>query len=333
MPGLRLLPVCLIGLDPAYAAVHGSAPLEAAQTCDYAQRSGRPFRFATADASLQDYGYVLWKTAPSLAEEPLDYARYHGREGKLTGRSLRRDGVRWFEGIMPDCSLVYAEDASSNADYAGVDHLDMHGKIVFEDTLDKALGLVGAEVVVQGEGLEPGQRLYTAHPTENYPLSDGERLRVVGVDTHRYAHAKGIGPLFLQVRNTAGEQGLIKFNPRYLDAVSGEFPLNPLPRMHAAAPALPGREAAQGGGDWRRDYVLTVSNFHDESAGLAAARVLTRDGFNADLRAQPGVQGTVYKLQIAGFPTLDLAAAMAGILARRFNWVQPRVDLPQRPGT
>ncbi len=319
--------VCAAIALPLAASV-SSSDLGSSAVCSFEQLSGREFEFATADPILQPYGFVLWKTKPSLAQEPLAYAPYQGRRGKLTGRTLVRNGIRWYEGRMDDCTAIFAEDASRNSDYIGVDHLSFHGKIIFADTWKSAHRLIGRQVQVRGAGLEPGQRLYTAERERSYALHDGEWLKVTGVSGHRYAHAKGVGPLFLQVDKASGERGLIKFNPKYLRVADGEFPVRPRRRSELFGPdlaAVVARAEARSAG-----YTLTVSDFDSEEVGKAAAQLLERDGFNAALSPQRGRYGTVYSLQMAGFPTLDRATAMAGILAMRFNWAKPRVDLPSR---
>lgn len=120
--------------------------------------------------------------------------------------------------MLDTCRPVYAEDASGYSAASPAFHLEMHGKIVFDDTLSFARGLIGSDVVVLGQGLEPNHRLYTPVRGDSFPLAANARLSVVSVDTHRYAHAKGVGPFFLTVLDAAGRRGLIKYNPRYIAA-------------------------------------------------------------------------------------------------------------------
>jgi hypothetical protein len=292
--------------------------------CDFDYRPGREFLFPSADPVLQGYGFVLWKVEPSLVSEPLSYARYQGRHGKLTGASLVRQGVRWFEGVLDDCSPVYAEDASSHAEYAGLDHLAFHGKIVFADTYAAAKTLIGHDVLVLGEGLEPRQRLYTSSRTRYYPLFDGEALKVIGIDMHRYAFAKGVGPFFLEVINARNEVGLIKFNPEYLEVPHGSLPVYPKPRTRDFASGLPKRDVIQANSPILGDtnYQLTISRFTHEADGLAAVYDLEQAGFSARLWPQATTKGVIiYTLQIDGFQTAALAQSLADILARRYGWL------------
>ena len=200
---------------PGAAHAEPTAPGGKAQCAD-AVASGDSFVFASADRVLQSYGYVMWRQQPSLVAEPLPYADYVGRRGRLTGRVLQRQGERWLEAVLEDCQRVYAEDASRHSPHAPLRHLELHGRVYFTDSLQRAKRLVGQVVTVKGEGLIPRQRLYTARRDVWYPLEAEQSLRVIGVDTHRYAHAKGIGAFFLKVENAAGQRGLVKFNPRYL---------------------------------------------------------------------------------------------------------------------
>ncbi len=329
-----LIAACMAGLSFALPAAPMVAPaaLTPVDQCDFAALEGLEFRFSPADADLREFEYVLFKKAPSLAREPLAYAMVSGRRGKLTGRTVIRDGITWFEGVLDDCSPVYAEDASRNSSFDPLDHLAFFGKVVFEQLHRDARELLGQELIVRGEGLEPRQRLYTADRYRSYPLHDAQRLTVIGIDARRYAHAKGVGPFFLRVVNELGQVGLIKLNPRYLRRPHGELALRSL-----QAPVLPEEQptraeepatlqvAASNSGFGRqrqRSYVLTVSHFLDEAQGLAAEQILERDGFNARLQAYgDAAGGVIYKLQIAGLASQELAAEMARMLAGRFEWI------------
>ncbi len=298
--------------------------------CDFAAVEGLAFRFSPADEDLRDFEYVLFKRAPSLASEPLDYAAVSGRRAKLSGRTVVRDGITWFEGVLDDCSPLYAEDASRNSAFEPLDHLAFFGKVVFDQLHREARDLLGQELIVRGEGLEPRQRLYTADRYRSYPLRDGERLAVIGIDGRRYAHAKGVGPFFLRVVNEIGQVGLIKLNPRYLRRPDGELALSPL-QMPALAEAEPTpapdawQVAATNSGFGRqrqRSFVLTVSHFLDQQQALAAEQILERDGFNARLQTYSDeAGGVIYKLQIAGLASQELATEMARMLAGRFEWI------------
>ncbi len=293
--------------------------------CDFEFRPGREFQFPTADPILQGYGFVLWKKQPSLRSEPLDYAHYHQRRGKLTGKTLIREGVRWYEGYLDDCSPVYAEDASVHSQLSGMAHLALHGKIIFSDTYAVAKGLIGQTVWVRGTGLEPRQRLYTADPDTHFALHDGEPLKVVGMDLHRYAFAKGVGPFFLRVLNAEGEHGLIKFNPKYLVTPQGELALHLPPRAREFGPRPPRVNAVMGNRPLLTEsaYVLNISPFLTKTDGQAAVSELEEAGFAASLLPETLDGAVSYRLLIAGFPTVSLARSMAEILAHRFGRLQP----------
>lgn len=329
-----LMAVCVagvsLGLQAAPAA--STTQLTPFPRCDFDAVQGLEFRFSPADADLREFEYVLFKKAPSLAREPLAYAMVSGRRGKLTGRTVVRDGITWFEGVLDDCSPVYAEDASRNSAFDPLDHLAFFGKVVFEQWHRDARSLLGQELIVRGEGLEPRQRLYTADRYRSYPLHDGQRLTVIGIDGRRYAHAKGVGPFFLRVANELGQVGLIKLNPRYLRRPGQELALRTLQLPAPAPEEAPAQTvpanwevAASSAGFGRqrqRSYVLTVSHFLDEAQGLAAEQILERDGFNARLQAYgDAAGGVIYKLQIAGLASQELAAEMARMLAGRFEWI------------
>lgn len=294
--------------------------------CNFEFRAGREFLFPSADEELQEYGYVLWKAAPSLAAEPLDYARYQGRRGKLTGQTVHSDGIRWYQGFLDDCSAVYAEDASAHSVWSGMDHLALHGKIVFADNYAAARALIGHHVVVRGEGLEPRHRLYTPDEAESFALNDGEWLRVIGIDMHRYAFAKGVGPFFLQVENALGQQGLIKFNPLYIGLPRSDLPVSrPRPvreRDQLAGSPVFGNAPLPGDAD----RVLDLAIFRDESDGLAAVLEMETAGFSVRLLPQDGEGGVRYRLQLVGFPTMSLARSLREILAARYG---TRMLLPQ----
>ena len=184
--------------------------------CD---RPGQPpFIFSAADAPLQKYGYVIWRSEPLITQEPLSYRRYVGKRGWLTGRDVYSHGSVWHEAVLETCEHVYAQGADPRAPRTQFHHLEVNAKVYFTDTLRVAAGLIGRQVLVVGA--EPDQRLYTSARSVSEPLSVGERLMVIGVDTHRYAHTKGTGPFFLQVENRQGKRGLIKYNPEYIALVS-----------------------------------------------------------------------------------------------------------------
>ena len=197
--------------------------------CAYDSVRGDEFRFPTADRALQHYGFVLWRETASIVSDPLAYDRVSGRRGKLTGKTIYEHGINWFEALMEDCSYIYAEDASRFSNYHGLEHLKLHGKVVFFDLLAVANELIGEVLIVQGAGLESRQRLYTESRAHSYPLHDGERLTVLGIDEHRYAHAKGVGPFFFRVQRKAGQTGLIKFHPKYVRTTQGLLPLKYFP--------------------------------------------------------------------------------------------------------
>ena len=330
----------VVGLILAAVASAGSAAMDGADrekplprtappACDFESADGHEFQFSSADSILQPYGYVLFKTAPALLREPLNYAEYSGRRAKLTRRSIVRDGIRWFEGLLDDCTPLYAEDASGGSARDGLNHLAFFGKVVFEQWHREAEQLIGQDVVVRQAGLEPGQQLYSWDEHRSYALRDGEVLTVIGIDTHRYAHAKGVGPFFLRVINEDDEAGLIKYNPRYLHLPEGDLALS---RLGASQPqvadraATPAMELAARTGQRRRpsprSYVLTVSHFMDEQAGLVAERKLAQGGYNARLLSYDEPDGSViYKLQIAGLASAEMASEMARQLATRFEWI------------
>ena len=299
--------------------------------CNYQYRPGREFQFPSADKVLQPYGFILWKSKPSLVSPPLDYSLNLGRRGKLSGEFVYNDGIRWFTGVMDDCSRVYAEDASAHAERSSLEHLMFHGKVFFADTYAAAKTLIGHDVIVRGKGLEPRQRLYTQQRKQYYSLSDGQVLKVVGIDTHRYAHAKGVGPFFLRVENAQKQQGLIKFNPDYLEVPYGVLPVyqrtparvfvdDPLPARASTGGSRPSGNQPMLG---ENAFALTVKHFNSEAEGLAAELELKQAGFSARLMPTTTAQGLSYELQVEGFASERLATSMARILANRFGWIAP----------
>lgn len=291
--------------------------------CNFEYRPGREFQFPTADSVLQPYGFVLWRAEPSLAANPLDYSLHQGRRGKLSGETVIRDGVVWYSGLLDDCTHVYAEDASANASRDGLEHLSFSGKVFFADTYAAAKSLIGHDVIVRGEGLEPRQRLYTHSRRLFYRLSDRQVLRVLGIDTHRYAHAKGVGPFFLQVENAHGKRGLIKYNPDYLELPHGPLPIyqSPPGREFASTnlPAGLSGERVQGNQPMPYEgYALNLNRFTKQSTGLQAVAELQEAGFNAQLLEQD----MSWNLRVEGFATERMAQAMLRILASRFGWLQ-----------
>lgn len=312
------------------------APVTAEPACDFDALPGREFRFSTADPVLRPYGFVLWKPSPSLFAEPLSYAEVSGRRGKLTGELIERDNLRWHVGFLDDCRPVYAEDASAHSDYDRQLHLELNGKIIFSDIEAAAEQLIGRDVIVQGPGLEPRQRLYTPERGRFHPLRGGDRLRVVGIDPHRYAHAKGVGPLFLEVQRPSGARGLIKFNPDYVRLPDGSLPLRS-PRVFVlgedaeAEPGFVSRGAGErvttqprplGAG---RGYLVTLATLPDETAGWSAVRELKNEGYTARLKVQPDGADLAYQLQVLGFDTPAAARAAGEALAGRYGG-EPRIQ-------
>ena len=323
-------------------------PLATAPLCPFDEMRGREFQFATADPVLQSNGYVLWKSAPTLLSEPLPYAEYHGRRGKLTGEVLVNQGMQWFEGFLDDCSPVFAEDASAFSDFPGIRHLELNGKVIFRDMLAAARSLVDQELVVQGGGLEPRQRLYTAVRNRAFGLRGGEHFTVVGVDLHRYAHAKGVGPFFLVVERDDGQQGLIKFNPEYLRPPDNALPMRALrllvpehvPPSFAVPEALPvltlaPPRALGSSGEpaletallaapvlvpEEPDVVLQVATMDDAIDAEIAAHDLREAGYEAEI--VPGTEGSGARFQVlvTGLPTQDAAEAAVVALSQRFGW-------------
>lgn len=299
--------------------------------CNFEYRSGLEFQFPSADPVLRPYGFVLWKSKPSIVSRPLDYSLYQGHRGKLSGETVLRDGIRWYTGVLDDCSRIYAEDASAHAQRPGLEHLMFHGKVFFAETYAAAKKLIGHDVIVRGPGLEPRQRLYTRERDTHYSLSDKQVLRVVGIDTHRYAHAKGVGPFFLQLENADGKQGLIKYNPDYLEVPHGILPVSvPLPGRGFAQTHLPARKdavqaAVQGNQPMprQRAYLLSVQQFRNENQAAQAMAELQQAGFDAVVMPQPKSQGgPAFELRIEGFSSAALARSMARILANRFGWIK-----------
>ncbi len=336
--------------------MHGSSSSQrglSQPNCNFDLLEGREFSFPKADPVLHTYGFVLWKPQASIVAEPLSYAEHAGRRGKLTGRKVRAHGITWYEGQLDDCSLLYAEDASGHSTYPGIQHLEFNGKIVFEDMLAAGEALIGSEVIVKADGLEPRHRLYTPRRNVWYPLRDGERLRVVGTDTYRYAHAKGVGPYFLKVARQTGETGLIKFNPNYLttahgplvtvagalggttasldaESAEGKPVADPLQMPSAAmvAAALPfarHRVDAFDPGllapvEVPEEFVLNVAAMDIEPNAISAAQDLRRAGYAATVSPQQAPERVFYRIQIEGFNTVDAALAAAEDLAQRFGW-------------
>ncbi len=299
--------------------------------CNFEFRPGREFQFPTADSVLQSYGYVLWKNKPALIAEPLDYSLHQGRRGKLSGDFVVRDGIAWFAGVLDDCTRVYAEDASTHSELNRLEHLLFNGKVVFADTYAAARNLINHDVIVRGEGLEPRQRLYTDERSRWFGLSDRQILKVVGIDMHRYAHAKGVGPFFLVVENEDGNQGLIKYNPEYLEVPHGVLPIYSTPPVRdlTAAP-LPARASYVGPREegnqpipGENGYLLTINRFDREVDGQEALLEMQQAGFQARLMPRAQADGQViHELQIAGFPSRPLAESMARIVASRFGWIR-----------
>ena len=303
--------------------------------CNFEFRPGREFQFPSADDVLQSYGYILWKNKPSLMSEPLDYSLHQGRRGKLTGDFVVRDGIVWFAGVMDDCTRVYAEDDSTHSELNRLEHLLFNGKVVFADTYAAARSLLNHDVIVRGEGLEPRQRLYTAERSRWFSLSDRQVLKVVDIDMHRYAHAKGVGPFFLVVENQHGQQGLIKYNPEYLEVPHGVLPIYsapparqltsaPLPaRARYIGPRVEGNQPIPG----EHGFVLSINRFARQADGQAALLEMQQAGFDAQLVPRMAQDATYYQLQISGFPSRPLAESMARIVASRFGWIRrPEVE-------
>ena len=298
--------------------------------CNFEFRPGREFQFPSADEVLQSYGYILWKNKPALIAEPLDYSLHQGRRGKLSGDLLVRDGIVWFSGVLDDCTRIYAEDASTHSELNRLEHLLFNGKVVFADTYAAARGLINHDVIVRGEGLEPRQRLYTSERSRWFGLSDRQVLKVVGIDMHRYAHAKGVGPFFLVVENDAGKRGLIKYNPEYLEVPHGVLPIySAPPARDLAASPLPARASYVGPREegnqpmpGENGFVLTMNRFERQSDGQAALLELQQAGFQARLVQTGAPQQLVYELRIDGFPSRPLAESMARIVASRFGWIR-----------
>ena len=298
--------------------------------CNFEFRPGREFQFPSADEVLQSYGFILWKNKPSLIAEPLDYSLHQGRRGKLSGDMVIRDGIAWFSGVLDDCTRVYAEDASVHSELNRIEHLLFNGKVVFADTYAAARELINHDVIVRGEGLEPRQRLYTAERSRWFGLSDRQILRVVGIDMHRYAHAKGVGPFFLVVENDQGQRGLIKYNPEYLEVPHGVLPIYSTPpaRDLATAP-LPARASYIGPREdgnqpipGENGYLLSINRFEREADGHAALLEMQQAGFQARLVARNQADRVIHELQIGGFPSRPLAESMARIVASRFGWIR-----------
>ncbi|MGJ8670562.1 MAG: SPOR domain-containing protein [Oceanococcus sp.] len=312
--------------------------------CNFEFRSGWEFEFPSADPVLQPYGFILWKNKPSIVSNPLDYSLHQGRRGKLTGELVVRDGIRWYTGVMDDCTRIYAEDASTYSKNSPLEHLIFHGKVFFADTYAAAQSLIGHDVIVQGAGLEPRQRLYTPDRRHYFPLQGGQVLRVVGIDTHRYAHTKGVGPFFLVVENADQRRGLIKYNPEYLRVPHGVLPVYVrAPGREFANNELPGRKrflnkARQGNHPIPGDdaYVLTLNRFRRESDGLNAVAELELAGFSAYLMPPENQTEMLYELRVEGFSSAGMAESMARILANRFGWIelaQPLNSTPSVVGT
>ena len=312
--------------------------------CNFEFRSGWEFEFPSADPVLQPYGFILWKNKPSLISNPLDYSLHEGRRGKLTGDTVIHDGILWYAGVMDDCTRIYAEDASTHSKNSALEHLIFHGKVFFADTYAAARSLIGHDVIVQGEGLEPRQRLYTSERQHYFPLRDGQVLRVVGIDTHRYAHTKGVGPFFLEVENAEQRRGLIKYNPEYLRVPHGVLPVFvQAPGREFANIELPARtrflaNTKQGTRPIPGDdaYVLTLNRFRRESDGLNAVAELELAGFSAYLMPAQDQTGRLYELRVGGFSSAGLAESMAQILANRFGWIEvpdPGASTPGFVGT
>lgn len=201
------------------AADSGSLPeprlLPPEQECNFAQLAGVRFAFPVLSDSLLDGDFVLWRRRPSLLAEPLS-AGYGGRQGVLSGAYFYAQGERWFPAQLEDCSYVYAMDTSAHADEGPFLHLQSVGRVYFLQTLSFARSLVGQVLRVRSAGLEPNHRLYTPSKWRSFPLFADEPLTVLGVETRRYGHTKGLGGFYLEVRNEAGQEGLIKFHHDYL---------------------------------------------------------------------------------------------------------------------
>ena len=190
-------------------------------SCGYARLPGLEFAFADLDPSLADGHFVLWRRSPKLVSEPLA-AHYGGRRGKLSGEFFWEDGERWFPAMLDDCTQVYAMDTSAGSPEGPMLHLQSVARIYYLRHLEFARSLVGQRLMVFGPGLEPLHRLYTADNHVSYPLVDGELVEVLGVETHRYGHTKGLGGFYVLVRNSIGQTGLIKFHHDYLFGEMGE---------------------------------------------------------------------------------------------------------------
>lgn len=185
------------------------------EVCDYPGISAPEFVFSEADQRLQRFGYVLWHRNPSVLEEPLAYNGYAGRRGKLLADVIKADNRLWHVAVMQNCEKVYAQRNVPGAPFQGLKHLEYNGRVYFRSGLLHAKRLVNQNIWVNQTGLEVRQKMYTANPSVSYPLVHGQKLTVVGVDTKRYSHTKGVGPFFLRVRDERGQEGLLKFNEQY----------------------------------------------------------------------------------------------------------------------
>lgn len=184
-------------------------------SCDYSEISAPEFVFSEADERMRRFGYLLWHKSPSVLEEPLEYGAYVNRRGKLLANVINADNRLWHVAVMENCEKIFAERNVPGAPFQGLKHLEYNGRVYFRSGLLHAKRLVNKDIWVNETGLEVRQKMYTADPRISYPLSHGQRLQVIGVDTKRYAHTKGVGPFFLRVRDDQGRDGLLKFNEQY----------------------------------------------------------------------------------------------------------------------
>lgn len=169
-------------------------------------RVGKTVVFRELTAGLQRDGYTEIHASPD-SYAAVRYGKYVGRKATVTGLDRRLVGTGYYW-------TMEFEDGSHLFAYANEARPRQIFGVYFVEDYEKASELIGKEIQVsQAAWQVQNQELITADSRVSHPVDHMEKVTVLGLETKMFGHAVARPPLFLNVRKSNDQEGMIGFLP------------------------------------------------------------------------------------------------------------------------
>lgn len=212
--------VSLIGLSGCVTPESRYSPQDFKRYSDVA---GKQFSFGPIFSSARNPRYSSWYDRPdSDPRHNLPYDEYVGRRGKLTEEKTKPafgSSFAFQKAILENGEVVYANINITDPKYFYV---------YFDEEVENAKKLIGKTVWINLAGSKAPSQLITSNVSVSFPLYNIEPVTVINYALESYGHSKGIGPFYLRLRKSSGDEGLFRYNETCF------FTFDPIPKDTSA---------------------------------------------------------------------------------------------------